>query len=105
MWPIVRAFRSTRKPRAVGIFQISCCGHLHHALRYGEQWRLRIKDVRECRGVQHLRIYDKSEKLRNTPHYPVSLDRITDNLKVACHGALPSAPLFRPIRNNRRGRR
>ena len=45
----------------------------------------------------------KGEKLRNVPSHPASLDRITEYLEAAGHGALPSAPLFKPTRNNRRG--
>ena len=33
----------------------------------------------------------------------LSLDRITEYLEAAGQVALPSAPLFKPIRNNRRG--
>ena len=65
--------------------------------------RLRFKDVHERRGIKHLRIYGKGEKLRNVPLHPASLDRITEYLETAGHGALPSAPLFKPVRNNRRG--
>ena len=75
----------------------------YHALRREELCRLRIKDVHERRGVKHLRIYGKGEKLRNVPLHPASLDRITEYLEAAGHGALPSAPLFKPVRNNRRG--
>ena len=75
----------------------------NHALRREELCRLRIKDVHKRRGVKHLRIYGKGERLRHVPLHPASLDRITEYLEVAGHGALPSAPLFRPVRTNRRG--
>ena len=75
----------------------------YHALRREELCRLRIKDIHERRGVKHLRVYGKGEKLRHVPLHPASLDRITEYLESAGHGALPSAPLFKPIRNNRRG--
>ena len=75
----------------------------YHALRREELCRLRIKDIHERRDVKHLRIYGKGEKLRHVPLHPASLDRITEYLDTAGHGALPSAPLFKPIRNNRRG--
>jgi site-specific recombinase XerD len=75
----------------------------YHALRREELCRLRIKDIHERRGVKHLRIYGKGEKLRHIPLHPASLDRITEYLEASGHGALPSAPLLRPIRNNRRG--
>ena len=75
----------------------------YHALRREELCRLRIKDIHERRGVKHLRVYGKGAKLRHVPLHPASLDRITEYLEAAGHGALPSAPLFKPIRNNRRG--
>ena len=75
----------------------------YHALRREELCRLRVKDIHERRGVKHLRVYGKGEKLRYVPLHPASLNRITDYLEAAGHGALPSAPLFKPIRNNRRG--
>jgi site-specific recombinase XerD len=75
----------------------------YHALRRDELCRLRIKDIHERRGVKHLRIYGKGEKLRYVPLHPGSLDRINEYLDAAGHGALPSAPLLKPIRNNRRG--
>jgi site-specific recombinase XerD len=75
----------------------------YHALRREELCRLSIKDIHERRGVKHLRIYGKGEKLRYVPMHPGSLDRVNEYLDAAGHGALPSAPLFKPIRNNRRG--
>jgi site-specific recombinase XerD len=75
----------------------------YHALRREELCRLRIKDIHERRGVKHLRIYGKGEKLRYVPLHPGSLDRIIEYLDAAGHGDLPSAPLLKPIRNNRRG--
>ena len=35
--------------------------------------------------------------------HPASPEHIDEYLQAAGHGALPSAPLFGPIRNNRRG--
>jgi site-specific recombinase XerD len=75
----------------------------YHALRREELCRLRIKDIHERRGVKHLRIYGKGEKIRYVPLHPGSLDRINEYLDAAGHGDLPSAPLLKPIRNNRRG--
>ena len=72
----------------------------YHALRSEELCRLRINDVHERRGVKHLRIYGKGEKLRNVPLHPASLDRIAEYLDAAGHGALPSAPLIKLVRNN-----
>ena len=60
-------------------------------------------DPPQARGVKHLRIYGKGEKLRNVRLPPASLDRITEYLGAAGHGALPSTSLFKPVRNNRCG--
>jgi site-specific recombinase XerD len=75
----------------------------YHALRREELCRLQVKDIHERRGVKHLRVYGKGEKLRHVPLHPGSLERITEYLETAGHAALPSAPLFKPVRNNRRG--
>jgi integrase/recombinase XerD len=111
----------------------------YHALRRAELCRLSIKDIHERRGVKHLRIYGKGEKLRYVPLHPGSLDRINEYLEMLytappdavlsgsasgpgrtsmsarsggptslrgsseSHPPSPSAPLFKPIRNNRRG--
>jgi integrase/recombinase XerD len=53
--------------------------------------------------VERLRIYGKGEKLRYAPLHPGSLDRINEYLDAAGRGALPSAALLKPIRNNWRG--
>jgi hypothetical protein len=62
-----------------------------------------VKDIHERSGVSHLRIYGTGDKLRYMPLRPGSLDRISEYLDAAGDGALPSAPLSKPIRNNRRG--
>lgn len=75
----------------------------YHALRREELCRLSIKDIHERRGVKHLRIYGKGEKLRYVPLHPGSIDRVNDYLDLVGHGGLASSPLFKPVRNNRRG--
>ena len=75
----------------------------YHALRRDELCKLMVKDVHERRGVKHLRVHGKGAKLRHVPLHPASQERIEEYLQAAGHGALPSAPLFKPIRNNRRG--
>ena len=75
----------------------------YHALRRDELCKLMVKDVHERRGVKHLRVHGKGSKLRHVPLHPASQERIDEYLQAAGHGALPSAPLFKPIRNNRRG--
>lgn len=75
----------------------------YHALRRDELCKLMVKDVHERRGVKHLRVHGKGSKLRHLPLHPASQERIEEYLQAAGHGALPSAPLFKPVRNNRRG--
>jgi integrase len=62
-----------------------------------------VKDVHERRGVRHLRVYGKGSKLRHVPLHPASQERRNQYLEAAGHGAIPSPPLFKPVRNNRRG--
>ena len=75
----------------------------YHALRRDELCKLMVKDVHERRGVKHLRVHGKGSKLRHVPLHPASQEHIEEYLQTAGHGTLPSAPLFKPIRNNRRG--
>jgi site-specific recombinase XerD len=75
----------------------------YHALRRDELCKLMVKDVHERRGVKHLRVHGKGTKIRQVPLHPASQERIAEYLQAAGHGSMPSAPLFRPIRNNRHG--
>ncbi len=75
----------------------------YHALRRDELCKLMVKDVHERRGVKHLRVHGKGSKLRHVPLHPGSQEKIDEYLQAAGHGGIPSAPLFKPIRNNRRG--
>jgi site-specific recombinase XerD len=78
---------------------------LYHALRRDELCQLLVRDVHERRGVKHLRIHGKGEKLRHVPLHPGSQERINAYLESAGHAHLASTPLFRPVRNNRHGGR
>jgi len=78
---------------------------LYHALRRDELCQLLVRDIHERRGVKHLRIHGKGEKLRHVPLHPGSQERITEYLEAAGHVQLASSPLFRPVRNNRNGGR
>jgi site-specific recombinase XerD len=74
-----------------------------HALRREELCTLRVKDIHERRGIKHFRIHGKGGKLRNVPIHQATLDRLSEYLEAAGHGEDPSAPLFRPVRNNSHG--
>ncbi len=71
---------------------------LYHGLRRDELCRLRVKDVQERRGVKHLRIHGKGDKIRFVPAHPAACERIADYLEAAGHGADASGPLFRPVK-------
>ncbi len=74
----------------------------YHALRRDELCKLMVKDIHERRGVKHLRVHGKGAKVRHVPLHPGSQEQIDEYLQAAGHGGIPSAPLFKPIRNNRR---
>ncbi len=76
---------------------------LYHGLRREELCLLTVKDMTQRRGVAHLRIHGKGNKLRYLPLHPGTAERLTDYLEAAGHGAIPAAPLFKPVRNNRTG--
>ena len=72
---------------------------LYHGLRCEELCRLKIRDVQERRGVKHLRVHGKRDKIRFVPAHPAALERIADYLEAAGHGEDADGPLFRPVRN------
>ncbi len=75
----------------------------YHALRRDELCKLMVKDIHERRGVKHLRVHGKGSKVRYIPLHPASQESIDEYLHESGQAHSPSAPLFRPIRNNRRG--
>ncbi|MGF6531485.1 site-specific recombinase XerD [Paraburkholderia sp. GAS206C] len=71
---------------------------LYHGLRREELCLLKVRDIHDRRGVPHLRIHGKGDKLRHVPLHPASAERIHAYLEVAGHGTTPDAPLFQPMR-------
>ncbi|AME28781.1 integrase (plasmid) [Burkholderia sp. PAMC 26561] len=71
---------------------------LYHGLRREEVCLLKIKDIHDRRGVAHLRIHGKGNKLRYVPLHPGSAERLHAYLEAAGHGAASDAPLFQPLR-------
>jgi len=71
---------------------------LFHGLRREEVAQLKVKDVRELRGVKHLRVHGKGGKLRNVPLHPGTAELINDYLELAGHGTDAGGGLFRSIR-------
>jgi site-specific recombinase XerD len=72
---------------------------LYHGLRCEELCRLKVRDVQDRRGVKHLRVHGKRDKIRFVPAHPAALERITEYLEMAGHAADVSGPLFRPVKN------
>ncbi len=78
---------------------------LFHGLRREEVAALKVKDVRELRGVKHLRVHGKGGKLRNVPLHPGTAELINDYLELAGHGGDAGGGLFRSIRERTRNGR
>ena len=73
---------------------------LFHGLRREEVASLKVKDIRELRGVKHLRVHGKGGKLRNVPLHPGTAELVTDYLELAGHGEDRGGGLFRSVREN-----
>ena len=73
---------------------------LFHGLRREEVATLKVKDIRELRGVKHLRVHGKGGKLRNVPLHPGTAALINDYLEIAGHGGDAGGGLFRSVREN-----
>jgi site-specific recombinase XerD len=71
---------------------------LYHGLRREELCLLKVRDIHSRRGVPHLRIHGKGNKLRYLPLHPGSAERIHEYLEAAGHGGEPAAPLFQPVK-------
>jgi site-specific recombinase XerD len=71
---------------------------LYHGLRREELCLLKVRDIHSRRGVPHLRIHGKGNKLRYLPLHPGSAERIHAYLEAAGHGGEPAAPLFQPVK-------
>lgn len=76
---------------------------LFHGLRREELCTLKVKDIVERRGVKHLRVHGKGNKLRYVPLHPETAGRIDDYLDAAGHREHATTALFRPIKNNVHG--
>lgn len=77
---------------------------LYHGLRREEAALLMVADLQERRGIKHLRIHGKGNKLRFLPLHPVASERIYAYLEASEHHQLDSkAPLFLPLRGRSTG--
>jgi len=71
---------------------------LYHGLRREELCLLKVRDIHARRGVPHLRVHGKGNKLRHLPLHSGSAERIHTYLEAAGHGDMPGAALFQPAR-------
>ncbi|HWE98090.1 MAG TPA: tyrosine-type recombinase/integrase [Tepidisphaeraceae bacterium] len=70
---------------------------LYHGLRCGELCRLTVRDIQDRRGVKHIRVHGKRDKIRFVPAHVAALERIAMYMGAAGHGEQPNAPLFRAV--------
>jgi len=79
---------------------------LYHGLRRAELCSLRLVDLQDRRGVRHLQVHGKGNKIRYVPLHPAAANAITAYLEATGHGVDEKvSPLFRPVSNNARGAR
>lgn len=74
---------------------------LYHGLRCEELCRLKVCDLQERRGVRHIRVHGKRDKVRFIPAHASALERIAVYLEDAGHGAQNDASLFQAIKAKR----
>lgn len=77
---------------------------LYHALRREELCSLRVRDFHLRRGVMHLEVYGKGDKIRFIPVHPATVSLVQEYLETAGHAENQDGPLFRPVKNNYDGR-
>jgi len=77
---------------------------LYHGIRREEVANLKVKDMENRKGVPHLRIFGKGNKIRHIPLHPQALRLINEYLEEAGHGDNHKGPLFRPVTNNVTGK-
>lgn len=73
---------------------------LYHGLRRAELCTLKVGDVQQRRGVAHLHVHGKGDKIRYVPLHPATAEHIDAYMQAVGHGADKQSALFRPIRNN-----
>ena len=72
---------------------------LYHGLRCEELCRLKVRHLQDRRGVKHIRVHGKRDKIRFLPAHVAALERIATYLEAAGHGAERDAPLFRAVKS------
>jgi site-specific recombinase XerD len=65
---------------------------LYHGLSREELCQLKVRGIHTRRGVLHLRVHGKGNKLRYLPLHAGSAERIHAYLEAAGHGETPTSP-------------
>ena len=73
---------------------------LYHGLRRAELCALMVGDIQHRRGVAHLHIHGKGDKIRYVPLHPATAEHIDAYLKASAHAGDRQGALFRPVKNN-----
>jgi site-specific recombinase XerD len=71
---------------------------LYHGLRCEELCRLTVRDIQDRRGVKHIRVHGKRDKIGFVPAHVAALERIAIYMEAAGHGEQLDAPLFRAVK-------
>lgn len=73
---------------------------LHHGLRRAELCSLTVGDLQQRRGVAHLHVHGKGDKIRYVPLHPATAEHIDAYLQATGHGTDRVGALFRSVKNN-----
>jgi site-specific recombinase XerD len=74
---------------------------LYHGLRREELCKLRVIDFHQRRGLWHFRVHGKGDKTRFILVHVSTVHLVREYLQIAGNINNASAPLFKPIKNNR----
>ena len=73
---------------------------LYHGLRRAELCALMVGDIQQRRGVAHLHVHGKGDKIRYVPLHPATAEHIDAYLQSTAHAGDRQGALFRPVKNN-----
>lgn len=73
----------------------------HHGLRCEKLCGLRVRDLQSRQGVPHLRVLDKSSRVRYVSAYPLDFERIDYHLQAAGVSDDSDRPLLQPLKTRR----
>ena len=73
---------------------------LYHGLRRAELCSLTVGDLQQRRGVAHLHVHGKGDKIRYVPLHPATAEHIDAYLQATGHGTDRVGALFRSVKNN-----